>query len=143
MSEFRKAFQKAVEPYTRGMAPRAFLEFGDEKDILRIPETHPSGFEVQLECMDYGVYPSAQGWHGGCWDVTVWEPNKLGSSLVEFVDSVLNDAVLEVHLTNGNPYKWVLKHTFEGERVFDETGLLFFNWFGRRSIERYSNGTAI
>src|SRR5204863_7361476 len=100
---------------------------------------HQQGFDVRLECLDYGVYPSAEGWHGGPWDVTVWKPEELERSLREFISSVLTDAVLLVHESNGKPYKWVLEHQSEGERISDETGLFFFNWFGRRAQRRYSN----
>ncbi|KJS05183.1 MAG: hypothetical protein VR73_12730 [Gammaproteobacteria bacterium BRH_c0] len=97
------------------------------------------GFSVELECMDYGVYPSAEGWHGGCWDVTVWEPKDLEASLHEFLYSVVNDAELVIYYSGSKPYKWVLHHTFEGQRVADETGLILFNWFGNRSSETKHN----
>jgi hypothetical protein len=96
--------------------------------------------EVQLECMDFGVYPSVDGWHGGCWDVTVWEPNKLEVEIVAFISSFANNAALEVYYSNLKAYKWVLHHTIEGERISDETGQIFFNWFGRRSKKVFSNG---
>jgi len=92
--------------------------------------------------MDYGVYPSAGGWHGGCWDVTVWEIGSVGSSLIEFIESVLNDAVLEIHYSSGKPYRWLLNHNFEGQRVVDETGLILYNWFGDKTVERFSNAKA-
>lgn len=139
MNEFREAFRKTISELSGTMAVPGELRTIEDRDIFIIPKQGVDGFETQLECMDYGVYPSAEGWHGGCWDVTVWKSQDLGPSLKEFAFSILQDAVLVVSFSNGKPYKWVLSHTFEGERFNDETGLLFYNWFGQRSTKEYTN----
>ncbi len=46
---------------------------------------------------------------------------------------------LEVRYTNGKPYKWILRYSFRGDRVAQEVGLLFFNWFGRRTGRTFRN----
>jgi hypothetical protein len=139
---FRQTFRRVTDEVAVDGGLRPLLTKGGDRDLLVIPKQRPDGFEVRLECYDYGVYPSAGGWHGGCWDVTIWEPEELARSLREFISSVLTDAVLLVHESNGKPYKWVLEHQYEGERVCSKTGFLFFNWFGRRAQRRYSNGYA-
>jgi len=142
VNEFRAAFREVVRNATRGLATSAVLESTEERDLLIVPQQREKGFEFRLECFDYGVYPTAAGWRGGCWDVTVYTADNLREALDAFLKSLLNDAVLEVRLSNARPYKWILHYCFDGARVADETGRVLFNWFGRRSTERFSNGPA-
>ncbi|WP_156481500.1 hypothetical protein [Microbulbifer thermotolerans] len=135
MSEFRNSFRNVAEEFMASLSVAAEIKSEKDRDVLRIPPQSENGFQVELECTEYGVYPSAEGWHGGCWDVTVWKPKDLEASLREFLNSIVTDAELEICYSGSKPYKWILRHTFEGQRVADETGLIFFNWFGRRSIE--------
>jgi hypothetical protein len=135
MNEFRDSFRRVSKEFLSLLSVPGNLCSEHDRDVLCVPSQKATGFEVKLECMDYGVYPSAEGWHGGCWDVTVWKPQDLERSLREFLASVLSDAELEIFYSGSKPYKWVLHHTYEGQQVADETGLLFFNWFGRRSHE--------
>lgn len=139
MNEFRESFRETVSQFAVGMVVPGVLRNREELDVFVLPKQGIDGFETQLECMDYGVYPSAEGWHGGCWDVTVFKPQELSTGIREFVLSILYNAVLEVHFSGGKPYKWVLHYSFEGERAQDETGLLFYNWFGRRTVKEYTN----
>jgi hypothetical protein len=139
MNEFRETFRETVSVLSQGMVIPGELRFQEDRDVFVMPKQGVDGFEAQLECMDYGVYPSAEDWHGGCWDVTVWKSQDLGASLEEFCLSILNDAVLEVCCSGGKPYKWVLHHTFQGQRFKDETGLLFYNWFGPRTTKEFTN----
>lgn len=139
MNEFRETFRRIVEEEMAMHGLQPLWEKGMDRDAVVIPKQGKEGFEVQLECFDYGIYPYAEGWHGGPWDVTVWKPSELECSLREFIRSALTDAVLVVHESNGKQYKWILEYQFEGERVSDEVGLLFFNWFGNRTVKRYCN----
>ena len=139
MNEFREAFRIVAKKATKSLNAPAILKYTDEKDTLLIPKQRENGFSIELECYDYGVYPSTEGWHGGCWDVTIYEPNALTNELNEFISSITLDAILEVHLSNKKPYKWVLVHQSEGETINDTTGLLFFNWLGKRHVKKYSN----
>lgn len=139
MNEFREVFRETVSELSAEMSVPGELSSFEDRDVFVIPKQGSDGFKIQLECMDYGVYPTADGWHGGCWDVTVWTPKELGESINEFVLSILQDAVLAVSYSNEKPYKWVLHHVFEGQRVKDETGLIFYNWLGRRSTKEFSN----
>jgi len=131
-----------VEVATRKLANPVALETYEDRDLLIVPKQAEGGFEFQIECMDYGVYPSAEGWRVGCWDVTVWTPNLLKECLSEFISSLIMDAALEIHYSNQKPHKWILYYWFEGERVADEYGLLFFNWFGERMSKTLCNGVA-
>lgn len=139
VNEFRQAFREFSQSAGSGAPVPLELREDVERDVLVIPPQRSTGFECQLECMDYGVYPTADGWHSGCWDVTVFEPDALKESLEEFVNSVLNDAMMEIHYSNGKPYKWTLHYEFEGNRISDTCGSLFFNWFGQRTTKILSN----
>ena len=139
MNAFRETFRRTVEELAAEYRLEPRWTRGGDRDVVVIPKQKLEGFEVRFECLDYGVYASADGWHGAPWDVTIWEAEQLAESLREFISSVMVDAVLLVYESNGKPYKWVLEHQFEGERVRDKTGLFFFNWFGRRGQRKYSN----
>lgn len=140
MNAFRETFRCVIEEMAPMQGLKPVWTRGDDLDVVVFPKQCPDGFEVRLECFDYGVYPLAEGWHSGAWDVTVWKPEELKRSLREFINSVVVDAVLHVHESNGKPYKWVLEYQFEGKRISDETDLFFFNWFGRRTRKKYFNG---
>ena len=142
MNEFRASFRAAAQAATKGMAVPARLELGEDRDLLVLPKQNDGGFEAQIECFDYGAYPSAGGWHSGCWDVTASQPEEMAADIKEFVASVLSDAVLQVRYSNSKPYKWRLHYQFQGKRIWDETGVLFFNWFGSRSERTFCNGAA-
>ncbi|QYZ66550.1 MAG: hypothetical protein HPY30_11475 [Gammaproteobacteria bacterium (ex Lamellibrachia satsuma)] len=139
MNKFREIFREVALSATEGITVPAVLDKGEEKDILVIPKQRENGFGVSLECFDYGVYPLAEGWHSGCWDVTVWVPQQLKQGLAEFIDSVLNDAVFEIRYSNLRPYKWIMYYQFEGDRMSDEVGTILFNWFGNRTVKRFTN----
>ena len=139
VSEFIEAFRSAA---TSVLAenPAIPVEWLSNPVSLRVFPSSETGFEVRLVCETYGLYPYAGEWHGAPWDVTVWEPESLSRVVNEFLRSVLSpDSALEVHYSNGKPFKWILLHCYEGQKVSEETGLLFFNWFGRRSLRRFQN----
>ena len=93
-----------------------------------------------MVCETYGLYPYAGEWHGAPWDVTVWPPVALAHAVTEFLKTVLSrDSTLQVHYSNDRPFKWVLHYRDEGQRVSDEMGLLYFNWFGRRTTRTFQN----
>lgn len=140
MNEFRATFREAARISTDGILVPASISLGDERDLLQIPKQREDGFPIQIECMDYGAYPFAGDWFGAPWDVTIWESEDFRQGIQEFVDSVLNDAVLEIHYSNEKPFKWVLHHNFEGGRIADARSTIFFNWFGHKVTREYRNG---
>jgi hypothetical protein len=107
---------------------------------LSIDAVGESGFPVELVFEEYGVYPYAGDWHGAPWDSGVWDGERLAQAIQEFLRSVFSpEGYLDIHYSGGSPYRLILHHRFEGEWVNDETGLIFFNWFGKRSRRRLSN----
>ena len=109
-------------------------------EILSIEPVGESGFPVELVFEEYGVYPYAGDWHGAPWDSGRWDGERLAKAIEEFLKSVYSaDGYLDVYYVSGRPIRLILHHRFEGVWVNDETGLIFFNWFGKRSRQRLSN----
>ncbi|MCB0408113.1 MAG: hypothetical protein KDD34_07920 [Bdellovibrionales bacterium] len=113
-----------------------------EKKTLKILKNENSGFDIEVECETYGLYPSADGWHGAAWDSTT--PNttfeELSEDCLGFVRSLLcSDSKLTVLFSNGKPYKWILSYPIDGSIVDDETGLILFNFFGKRTRVEFQN----
>jgi len=114
---------------------------GSGAKTLTIDAVGDSGFPVELVFEEYGVYPYAGDWHGAPWDCTVWTGEQLAAANREFLQSVYSpDGFLDVYYAGNNPYRLILHHRFEGAWVNDETGLIFFNWFGKRSRRTLRNG---
>jgi hypothetical protein len=65
---------------------------------------------------------------------------EIAEDCLGFVRSLLcSDSSLQVFYSNGRPYRWVLTYPLEGRRVSDRTGLLVFNYFGRRNVRTFQN----
>lgn len=70
----------------------------------------------------------------------MFSPAQLQEYTKEFLNSVLGPtAFLEVHQTNGQPFKHVLHHAFYGQVVAAEKKTMFYNWFGAKSVETFRN----
>jgi hypothetical protein len=142
MSEFVDAFVNAASAVVAKCPGGSYEWVGDasKPPLTLIVKAAPGGFPVELKCQSYGVYPSAAGWHGAPWDVTVHLPKDVAAAITEFLESVLSlNARLEVHRANGKAYKYVLHYRFNGQQVTDTTGLFFYNWFAQRSVTEFSN----
>jgi len=139
VSEFIEAFRTAATAVL-SENPVIRAEWLSNPVSLKVHASSDSGFEVRLVCESYGLYPYAGEWHGAPWDAAVWKPTALSRAVTEFLKAVLSrDSALQVRYANGKPFKWVLHHRFEGKRVSDETGLLYYNWFGRRTTRTFQN----
>lgn len=112
----------------------------DSKKILKIFKNSDDGFDIKIECETYGLYPSVDGWHGAPWDSNVMEFEDMCQDCLGFIRSLLcTDSKLIVSYSNDKPYKWVLCYPFEDDTYEDETGLFFFNYFGRKSKMDFQN----
>ena len=112
------------------------------KRTLRFPAISSTGFEVVIQAETYGLYPYAGEWHGAPWDSNT--PKMTFADICEdclgFVRSLLcADSSLQVCYSNERPYRWILSYPVEGRRVSDRSGLLVFNYFGRRSTRIFQN----
>ncbi len=115
---------------------------GGDKKILTIKKLDSSGFDVVAECETYGLYPFAGEWHGSAWEL--WPGDETLLDLCEqfmgFVRSLLcEDSKLEVRFSGSKPYKWVLTYPIEEGTEFQETGLFFYNYFGKKSSKVFQN----
>jgi hypothetical protein len=138
VSEFTETFRRAAQSVL-DTCPRIEHEWQSPL-TLKIAASSASGFDVKLVCESYGLYPYAGEWHGAPWDAAIWKSERLAAAVREFLQSVLSPAgELRVRYSNGRPYKWTLRYSFEGSVVSEETGLIFFNWFGRRSVKVFRN----
>ena len=112
------------------------------KRVLRIPKQEESGYDVEIQCETYGLYPYAEGWHGAPWDANTpsTNPPELCANCLGFVRSLLcPDASLTVSYTGGKPYKWALSYPIGNTRTIDRTGFLLFNYLGRRTSRVFKN----
>jgi hypothetical protein len=112
------------------------------KRTLKFPAASATGFDVTIEAETYGLYPYAGDWHGAPWDCSTPRMSfaQIAEDCLGFVRSLLcSDSSLQVFYANERPYRWVLNYPFEGRRVSARTGLLVFNYFGRRSVRAFQN----
>ena len=117
---------------------------------LTIPRQNASGFDVIVEAETYGLYPFVRildfrsVWHGVPWEPGPAFPNpdylELCEQFMGFVRSLLcEESKLEVHIAGTTPYKWTLKYPTEHGIESETMGVLFFNYFGKRSTKSYQN----
>ena len=141
--EFVETFVNAAKKVLSEYPPESYEWNGSPSKppvTLNIRPSSICGFPVKIICQTYGVYPSALGWYGAPWDVTVFSSSALTEMLQEFLQSVMSEnASLEVHHSNGKPYKYILNYTFDGEQASEEEGTIFYNWFGEKKVEIFSN----
>lgn len=108
------------------------------KRTLVFPAQCEDGFEVRVEAgldwLDVGV---AEGWQDmTCDGNPVRETHEaLIVNALGFVRTLLStDAVLETRYAGQAPYKWVLRYRDEEGWQGGTTGLLLFNYLGRRRV---------
>jgi hypothetical protein len=113
-----------------------------DKTRLIIPRANETGFTVEAQAETYGLYAFAEGWHSAAWELTSQKETSedLCSQFLGFIRTLLSpDAWLEVRYAGHTPYKWTMTYGVEGSVEAESTGLLFFNYFGRRSVKVLQN----
>lgn len=114
---------------------------GDKKK-LTIKRINSTGFDVVAECETYGLYPFAGEWHGPAWELFSGSETyfDLCKQFMGFIRSLLcEDSKLEVRYSSEKPYKWLLTYTTEDGIETQETGLMFYNYFGKKSCKVFQN----
>jgi hypothetical protein len=112
------------------------------KRTLRLPAVSSNGFDVVIQAETYGLYPYAGDWHGAPWDSNMPKMSfaEICEDCLGFVRSLLcSDSSLQVFYSNERPYRWVLSYPLDGGQFSDRTGLLVFNYFGRRTKRTFQN----
>lgn len=144
MNDFTDAFREVAEAALSQFNKKSIeLVETKKKIIFMVKAPHKNGFDYRLECFEYGIYPTVDGWNGAPWDITMFSPKELKNHLSSFIKSLLHDAVLTIYYSNNKPYKWSLQYQLEGECVFEENKTMFFNWFGTKTQRRLCNGTVL
>ncbi len=113
-----------------------------DKSRLVIPRANETGFTVEVQAQTYGLYAFAEGWHSSAWELTSRKETyeNLCTQFLGFVRTLLSrDAWLEVRYAGRTPYRWTMTYGVEGGAESESTGLLFFNYFGRRSARVLQN----
>ena len=111
----------------------------EERLVLRIPAVSPDGFDVELEASADGLELRCGRMHTPLDDAS--DPAVSICDALGLVRDLLSPAMrLREICASGNPYRWCLEATTErGWRVEYRTGLLFWNFLGRRSERIYRN----
>jgi hypothetical protein len=111
----------------------------DGSVVLHLPKTSPRGFDISLTGNDVDIELEAGGFHSHFDDLP--DPKELISGALGFVRDLLSESMrLRVCYSNGNPYRWLLESRDQNAwKVEEETGLLFWNFFGEKSEEVFQN----
>jgi hypothetical protein len=107
---------------------------------VEFPKQGPSGFDVFLTVTDGDVLlETDRGWH-------LQQEGPSEQQIEEFLglvrDMLSTACRLRERRAGGRPYRWHLESFVEGVwRRDGTTGLVFWNYFGRRSEHVYQNDT--
>lgn len=97
------------------------------------------GFDITIEAGPHEFLVAAEGFHE---HLAVREPLEefLGGITGLIRDMLSPNMRVREKLSGGKPYSWSLEVLMDGRWVAESTcGLIFWNWFGRRSEKIYSN----
>ena len=107
---------------------------------LVLPRQCEDGFEVAAVAETYGLYAFAEGWHSGAWDTPGLTPESLVVDFLGFLRTLLSpDARLDVHYAGRTRSKWIMHYRDESGWQADTTGVLIFNYFGKRTVVTLQN----
>lgn len=106
---------------------------GREAKLILQPAT-PDGFEVWAVASDTELIVGAEGAHHH-FEYDEGSMVQLVAAALGLVRDLLSPAMrLREYSAGGSPYRWVLESHAGGTwHEEEESGSLFYNWFGRRS----------
>lgn len=116
------------------------IDQDEDHCILDIPEEYESGFPITVEVEPSQIMVYAQGAHTE-FPFCDENPDDLVKDVLGLVRDLLSPAMrIRERLAGGKPYKWAFEVLHEGEWIPEEwVGLLFWNYFGKRSEKIYQN----
>jgi hypothetical protein len=132
----------------RNVLTRTAVSYELEQDekrrrwTVRVPQRSERGFDAGLICEPYGIYPWAHEWHGVPWDFGPhWTARGTCETAVAFLQRLISpDARVRVLTSAGKPYRWILElRDGDAWKLYEETGLLLYNFFGSRSERILTN----
>ncbi len=106
-------------------------------DVLAFPAQSHDGFEVRIVPAGRELIVFTQGYH----EHLSGKPSTIVEQALGLVRDLLSpDMRIRERRAGGSPYRWVLeRRAATGWEREASTGLLFWNWFGRRSERIYQN----
>ncbi|MFK8013467.1 MAG: hypothetical protein AB8B80_15620 [Marinicellaceae bacterium] len=118
------------------------ITWNDDNTEVTIHEANSNGFDVSVSMDEVDLYILTDcGFHDH-WRLTEFKNNNEAlESIFGLVRDMLSENMqIKVMLTNKSPYRWILQFREENEWIDESTtGLLFWNYFGRRREEVYKN----
>ena len=113
----------------------------DDEDhcILDIPKQSDDGFDITVEVFPNEIVVSADGPHIRFDDIKIIEDTV--RDVLGLVRDMLSPAMRVVEqVSNEKPYKWHLESFHDGKWIReDTTGILFYNYFGKKTKNIYYN----
>ena len=114
------------------------IDADEDHCILDFPKSNPDGFDITVEVYPDQIIVFGQGFH----EHFDQDNNsiKIESSLGLVRDLLCPDMRIKEYLAGGSPYRWDAELLQNGKWLREHTtGLVFWNYFGRRSQKYYQN----
>lgn len=110
--------------------------------ILDIPEESENGFSITVEVDSDQIIVLTSGAHQN-FEFNGDNPDDLVSEILGLVRDLLSPMMrIRERLSNGKPYKWAFEVYHNEQWITEEfVGLLFWNYFGKRTEKIYQNET--
>lgn len=135
-TELRRQGAEVLSSY-----PSLRHEWREEQDrlVLRFPAQDADGFDVALAAIDDDIELRAGRFHRHFEDNP--DPEDFIRHALGLVRDLLGPGMrLRELVAGGKPYRWFVEsRTNAGWRAEEETGLLFWNVFGRRAERIFTN----
>lgn len=115
------------------------IDDGYEGCILDIPQQSENGFNITIEIDENRLILYTEGSHIHLDDVQ--DPKHLVQDILGLLRDLLSSAMRVVEfLSDDKPYKWSMESFRNGKWENENTtGLLFYNYFGKKTQKIYQN----
>ena len=139
METLQEAFRRAVEAVL-SKHPELRHELSGDGARLRFPRQAESGFDVEILIDAQGLVVHALGAHEHFAAGAAPPAELCGRALGLVRDLLSPDMRIRETRAGAKPMRWTVEsRAGQGWRAEGTTGLLFFNYFGRRSERIYQN----
>jgi len=110
---------------------------------LVFPSSESTGFDVTVSISREGVIVLASGAHQHFGPIEGQSEESIAAEALGLVRDLLSpDMRVREFRAAGSPYRWTMEIcTADGWKATETTGLLFWNYFGRRSQRVFQNQT--
>jgi hypothetical protein len=117
-------------------------QHGNSQDLI-FPASEPTGFDVTVSITPHGVIVIARGAHRHFESIQRQDVESAAAEALGMVRDLLSpDMRVREFCAAGSPYRWTLEiNASDGWKATESTGLIFWNYFGRRSQQVFQNQT--